>query len=102
MLCLEIIYANVRFKSELLQRTSKLPCIKSLRVNGLMIGIEFFFSDKPEKVKEIVDRMNKRNILILTCGDKGQYIRLLPPLNVGNSECEIFLNNFREVIDEVC
>jgi 4-aminobutyrate aminotransferase len=97
------ILNNVRLKSELFyKQLVKLSCIKSLRINGLMIGIEFFFSDKPEKVKEIVNKMNERNILILTCGDKGQYIRLLPPLNVGNTECEIFLNNFREVIHEVC
>jgi 4-aminobutyrate aminotransferase len=99
----EDILKNVNNKSELLYKTLvNYPCIKSLRVSGLMIGIDFFFSDKPEKVREIVDKMNKRNILILTCGDKGQYIRLLPPLNISNTECEIFLSNFREVIDEVC
>jgi 4-aminobutyrate aminotransferase len=99
----ENILKNVDLKSELLYKELvNYPCIKSLRVSGLMIGIEFFFSDNPEKVRKIVDKMNKRNILILTCGDKGQYIRLLPPLNVGNTECEIFLNTFREVIDEVC
>jgi len=99
----ENILNNVFLKSQLLHRELvNLPCVKSLRIYGLMIGIEFFFSDKPEKVKKIVEEMNKRHVLILTCGNNGQYIRLLPPLNVSNLECEVFLKNFKEVLEEVC
>ena len=99
----ENILNNVVLKSQMISKELvNFPCIKSLRVNGLMIGIEFFFSDNPLKVMEIVKRMNEKNILILTCGNKGQYIRILPPLNISNFECELFLNVFKDVIEEVC
>ena len=101
---MENILNNVIYKSQLLRKELiNIPCIKSVRIHGLMIGIEFFFSeDNPEKVMKIVKKMNEKNILILTCGNKSQYIRLLPPLNIGNLEIEVFLEIFKETVNEIC
>ena len=101
---MENILNNVFLKSQLLRKELiNIPCIKSLRINGLMVGIEFFFSqENPQKVMEIVKKMNEKGILILTCGNKSQYIRLLPPLNIGNLEIEVFLENFREIVNDIC
>ena len=101
---MENILNNVFFKAQLLRKELiNIPCIKSVRINGLMVGIEFFFSqENPQKVMEIVKKMNEKGILILTCGNRSQYIRLLPPLNVGNLEIEVFLENFRDTVNKIC
>ena len=38
--------------------------------------------------------MNEQGILILTCGNQGQYVRILPPLNISKHECETFIEIF--------
>ena len=85
-----VIFMGFYLKSEI----ENLPIIKEVRQYGLMIGIELY---NPEKVIEIVRELNKRNILVLICGNNGQYIRLLPPLNIKKEECDIFLDVFREL-----
>jgi len=45
--------------------------------------------------------MKENNILILTCGNNSQYIRLLPPLNINNDECDLFITTFRNVIEDI-
>ena len=85
-----VIFMGFYLKSAI----ENLPTIKEVRQYGLMIGIELY---NPEKVIEIVRELNKRNILVLICGNNGQYIRLLPPLNIKKEECDIFLDVFREL-----
>tara|TARA_B110001469_G_C9603925_1_gene300135 strand:- start:202 stop:1401 length:1200 start_codon:yes stop_codon:yes gene_type:complete len=98
----EGILKNVSAKGDYLHNElTKIPEIKSIRQYGLMIGLEFFFSDEPSKIKKIVEKMNENNILILTCGNNGQYIRLLPPLNVSFDECNLFLDIFYSVINDI-
>ena len=65
---------------------SKFNDIKIVRQYGLMIGIEFVFSNNPKKVMDIVNKLRENNILVLLCGNKSQYIRLLPPLNINERE----------------
>ena len=98
----EGILKNVSAKGDYLHNElKKIPEIKSIRQYGLMIGVEFFFSDELSKIKKIVEKMNENNILILTCGNNGQYIRLLPPLNVSFDECKLFLDTFNSVINDI-
>ena len=78
---------------------SKLSHIVSVRQYGLMIAIEFSFSDNPELISKLIYKLNEANVLVLSCGNKGQYVRLLPPLNVSKKECEYFLNKFNTVLN---
>jgi 4-aminobutyrate aminotransferase-like enzyme len=66
-----------------------------------MIAVEFLFSNEPERVMKIVDMMRNEGILVLLCGHKGQYIRILPPLNVSLNEVDIFLSKFHEIVGRV-
>jgi acetylornithine aminotransferase len=63
----------------------KLPQIKEVRGKGLIIGI-----DLPEELKDV-----KKNLLfkhkIFTGEAKPNVIRLLPALNIGKAEADIFL-----------
>ena len=76
--------------------------IKNIRQYGLMIGIELNLSKYNSKLtKYIVDELRKENILVLMAGNKNQYIRLLPPLNITKSEIDFFLEKFRKIISEI-
>lgn len=45
--------------------------------------------------------MNEQGVLILTCGNQGQYIRILPPLNIRTHECDTFIKIFKNIVSEI-
>lgn len=69
------------------------PNIKEIRQHGLMIGIDI------DNSHEIIKKLRDNNILVLSAGNKGQYIRLLPPLNVKENEVDLFLETFDRISD---
>jgi acetylornithine/N-succinyldiaminopimelate aminotransferase len=73
----------------LMDELKKLPNIKELRGKGLMIGIEL-----PDELKEV-----KKNLLwkhkIFTGEAKPNVIRLLPALNLGKEEADVFLEGMK-------
>ena len=67
------------------------PHIGEVRGRGLMIGLEFCDKDgKPSKewTDKVVARCLENNMLILSCGQAGQVVRLIPPLTLSDSEAE--------------
>ena len=98
----ENILNNVMIKGEMLKKSIiDIPGVKSVRQHGLMIGIELFMPDNVNYIQHIVKKMKENNILILTCGNNSQYIRLLPPLNINNEGCVLFLTTFKNVINDI-
>ena len=75
----------IKMGNYLKEGLEKIKNVGEIRQYGLMIAFEM---DNPTK---IVEKLNQEKILILTCGDRGQYIRLLPPLNITKEECDLFL-----------
>jgi acetylornithine/N-succinyldiaminopimelate aminotransferase len=73
----------------LITELKKLSKIKEVRGKGLMIGI-----DLPDELKDV-----KKNLLfkhkIFTGESKPNVIRLLPALNIGKAEADIFLKAFK-------
>ena len=69
--------------------------IKNIRQYGLMIGIELY---NPKYIMEIVSKLRQQGILVLVAGNKNQYIRLLPPLNVSKEEIDYFLERFKKIL----
>ena len=63
-----------------------------------MIAIEFTFSNQnPYYTKTIVEQLAEEGILVLLAGNKNQYIRLLPPLNISKEEIDLFLLKFKTI-----
>lgn len=65
--------------------------IGEIRGRGLMIGIEF--NDKNGgPSKEIADKVAARclenKLIVLTCGNAGQVVRLIPPLTMSDAEAD--------------
>lgn len=67
------------------------PYIGEVRGLGLMIGIEFN-DEHGHPSKEIAEKVNQRcfenKLLVLTCGNHGQVLRLIPPLNMSDEEAD--------------
>ena len=71
--------------------------IKEIRQYGLMIGIELY-NDCNITTLELVNSLREDGILVLVAGNKNQYIRLLPPLNISGNEIEYFINKFKYLL----
>ena len=75
------------------------PIIKEIRQHGLMIGIEFLFNDyNPALALKLVTRLRDKGVLVLVAGNKSQYIRLLPPLNIDQEDIDVFLHTFKKIL----
>lgn len=66
--------------------------IREVRGLGLMAGIELMFDGQP-----VADKMIEKNVLV-NCTN-GNVIRLLPPLIIQESEIDLFIQAFEEVIE---
>lgn len=97
----ENIIDNVNIKGTILKnRLETMPYITKIRQYGLMIGLETQFSNNPALISKFIQELNTVNVLVLSCGNNGQYIRLLPPLNVLNEDCDFFLDRFEHVLSK--
>jgi acetylornithine aminotransferase len=74
-------------------RLGELPGVVSIRVSGLMIGIEL---DRP--CAELVSLALERGILINVTADK--VVRLLPPLIISDAECDEIIDKVSALIQE--
>jgi acetylornithine/N-succinyldiaminopimelate aminotransferase len=70
--------------------------LQEVRGVGLMIGIEF---NAKLKAVDIVNRLHEKNLLTIPAGNS--VVRLLPPLNLSESEAEEGLHSLRTVIAEL-
>ncbi|HET7015236.1 MAG TPA: aspartate aminotransferase family protein [Streptosporangiaceae bacterium] len=94
----------------------KYEMLAGVRGRGLMIGIEFA---KPRSLKlrtswnmlqaarvglfsqmVVVSLFERHHILTQVAGDHMEVIKLLPPLNIGDTEVELFVDAFASVMDE--
>ena len=71
--------------------------IKDFRQHGLILAIEFK-DYNAEEIKKVVDNLRDNNILVLLCGPKSEFIRLLPPLNITSEEVNEFIRAFKKSI----
>ena len=84
---------SVREKGEYIRtRLSECKNVKSVTGMGLMLGIE-----TTKDAKEVVLKCIEKGVLPLTAKTK---IRLLPPLNISDSDLEKAMNIITEVIEE--
>jgi acetylornithine/succinyldiaminopimelate/putrescine aminotransferase len=98
------------------EMVGKYEMFAGVRGRGLMIGIEFA---KPRALKlrtswnmlqaarvglfaqmVVVSLFERHNILTQVAGDHMEVIKLLPALTVGDTEVELFVDAFAEVMEE--
>lgn len=69
--------------------------VNAIRGRGMIWGIEFANGDK---VGNIVKNLFEKGVIIETCGNKGQVIKLLPPLTIEKENLFKGLDKITEVI----
>jgi 4-aminobutyrate aminotransferase len=79
------------------------PIIGDVRGLGLMIGVEFTRDGQPDKAaaKRVQAVCLEHRLLLLTCGTWENIIRWIPPLIVGEAECDHALHIFAEAVRAV-
>jgi len=68
-----------------------MPHVGEIRGLGMMIGIEFVDEHgKPSKyhAEKVAEKCLEQKMIVLTCGLGGQVIRLIPPLNISDADCD--------------
>ena len=83
------------FRAKLEKLKDKYEFVKDVRGKGLMIGVEL----EPEKIKQIVDGMFEKKILIGSAG--GIALRFVPPLTLKEEEIDIMVQKLDEVMAEI-
>jgi len=70
----------------------KSALIDNVRGKGLLLGVEFV-----NGCSDIVELSQKKGILLNTVTNKT--IRLMPPISISKSECDFFLDNFKQILE---
>ncbi|MBL8131811.1 MAG: aminotransferase class III-fold pyridoxal phosphate-dependent enzyme [Anaerolineae bacterium] len=89
-----------RLMHSLKELQAEYPIIGDVRGRGLMIGVEFGPSAKPDKMaaKKTQQGSVSRNLLLLTCGTHDNVIRWIPPLVVTDEQADTALSIFAEAL----
>ncbi len=81
------------FKVKLLKLKEEFKCIKEIRGEGLLIGIEL----DEEIAKDIFNSLFENKILTSLCYNT---IRLAPPLIISESDIDMFISKFKSILTE--
>ena len=78
------------------------PVIGDVRGKGLMVATEFTSDDEPDvtRAKKVQKAVERRGLLMLTCGPLGNVIRWIPPLIVTREQIDQALGLFEEALAE--
>jgi 4-aminobutyrate aminotransferase len=80
-------------------------CVAEVRGRGLMVGLELAEPDtlrpRPDLVKGILKGALDRRLLLLSCGTRGQVVRVIPPLVTTDDEIDRAVEVIGETLSEV-
>jgi 4-aminobutyrate aminotransferase len=102
---LDNAYETGKLISSLLNEAKKsLPVIGDVRGVGLMIGVEFINPTTKEPDSDIVKKIKlkalEKGLILISCGDNDQVIRLIPALIITKSQAkeaiDIFISSIKE------
>ena len=99
------------FNDNLVPNSNKLaelqnhPYVGDIRIEGLMIGIEFVKNKQskdpyPEIVSKLLQQTLEKRLIILSCGVYSNVIRLAPPLIISQEELDKGLTILLEIIND--
>lgn len=101
-LCNKALNIGEIAKTRLEALQQDVPAMGDIRALGAMIAIEFTDpatgKPLPDLTKAIIGQAQQAGLILLSCGVKGNVIRLLPPLTIDNETLEQGLNKLAEVL----
>ncbi|CAJ1004124.1 MULTISPECIES: aspartate aminotransferase family protein [Bacillales] len=91
-------------QEQLCRLQQKHPTIGSIRAVGLMIGIEIVDprtkAPNGEGLLTILNKCLSKGVLFYLCGNRGEVIRMIPPLTVTKEQIDVGLRMLDEAITE--
>jgi len=90
----QLIENAANMGSILLDSFSKIPQVKEVRGKGLMIGLEFPFPIKQLRINLIGEQV------VTGVSSNPNVLRLLPPLNITESEASSFITTLQNVLNQ--
>jgi 4-aminobutyrate aminotransferase len=82
----------------------RMPALSDIRGYGLMVGIEFTTADNeplPGLATAVQQKAIEHGLLLLTCGTRGNVVRVIPALNVSEQEIDLGLGALARTFEEV-
>jgi 4-aminobutyrate aminotransferase len=83
---------GTRLRDGVAERASARGSVAEVRGRGMMIGIEFADGERlvprPDLAKALIGEALARNLLLLSCGTRGQVVRIIPPLTTSEDEVD--------------
>jgi 4-aminobutyrate aminotransferase len=82
----------------------RMPALSDIRGYGLMVGIEFTTADNeplPGLAAAVQQKAIEHGLLLLTCGTRGNVVRVIPALNVSEQEIDLGLEALTRTFEEV-
>ena len=83
---------GTRLRDGIAERASARASVAEVRGRGMMIGIEFADGERlvprPDLAKALIGEAFARNLLLLSCGTRGQVVRIIPPLTTSEDEVD--------------
>ena len=94
-----------RLLSGLRAATAGHPCVAEVRGRGLMVGLELAEPETLRPRSDLVTGILKgaldRRLLLLSCGTRGQVVRVIPPLVTTDDEIDLAVRVIGETLGEV-
>jgi 4-aminobutyrate aminotransferase len=81
------------------------PCVAEVRGRGMMIAIELAegetLTPRPDLAKALLGEAMARKLLLLTCGTRGQVVRIIPPLVTTEDEVDLAIGIIGDSLDAI-
>jgi 4-aminobutyrate aminotransferase len=84
---------GTRLLDGIAERAAGRSSVSEVRGRGMMIGIEFADGQRlvprPDLARALIGEALARNLLLLSCGTRGQVVRVIPPLVTTEDEVDL-------------
>ncbi len=81
------------------------PCVAEVRGRGMMIAIELAegeaLTPRADLAKALLGEAMARKLLLLTCGTRGQVVRIIPPLVTTEDEVDLAIGIIGDSLDAI-
>lgn len=92
-------------RESLLELQKEFPVLGNIRALGLMIGIEVIDPDTGEAdgetASKILDLALEEGVLFYFCGNKGEVIRMIPPLTINKAQIDDGLRMLKHALNRL-
>ena len=95
---------GVQLRAGLDALQQRMPALSDIRGYGLMVGIEFttdYNEPLPGLATAVQQKAIEHGLLLLTCGTRGNVVRVIPALNVSEQEINLGLGALARTFEEV-